>query len=150
MLLKKGSTGNDVVLLQRALHLFADGIFGTLTCEAVKQFQKENGLQVDGIVGDKTWNLLFSSNEKIALERSTRKITEIIVHCSATPEGANYTVADITRWHKARHLATTTSYTLTAVCTRGATSTLRVLTARTTTGTASESATSAAVPTTAS
>lgn len=29
-----------------------------------------------------------------------RKITEIIVHCSATPEGRDYTVADIDRWHK--------------------------------------------------
>lgn len=29
-----------------------------------------------------------------------RKITKIIVHCSATPEGCDYTVADIDRWHK--------------------------------------------------
>ena len=31
-----------------------------------------------------------------------RQINEIIVHCSATPEGKDYTVADITKWHKAR------------------------------------------------
>lgn len=31
-----------------------------------------------------------------------RKITEIIIHCSATPEGKDYTVADIDRWHRAR------------------------------------------------
>lgn len=31
-----------------------------------------------------------------------RKINEIIVHCSATAEGKDYTVADIDRWHRAR------------------------------------------------
>lgn len=31
-----------------------------------------------------------------------RKITKIILHCSATPEGRDYTVADIDRWHKQR------------------------------------------------
>lgn len=31
-----------------------------------------------------------------------RKITEIIIHCSATPEGKDYTVVDIDRWHKAK------------------------------------------------
>lgn len=31
-----------------------------------------------------------------------RKITKIIIHCSATPEGHDYTVADINRWHKQR------------------------------------------------
>ena len=31
-----------------------------------------------------------------------RKITEIIVHCSATPEGKAFTVADIDAWHKKR------------------------------------------------
>ena len=29
-----------------------------------------------------------------------RKVTKIIVHCSATPEGRDYTVADIDRWHR--------------------------------------------------
>lgn len=31
-----------------------------------------------------------------------RKITEIIVHCSATPEGKDFTVAQIRQWHLAR------------------------------------------------
>lgn len=31
-----------------------------------------------------------------------RTITLIIIHCSATPEGKDYTVQDIDRWHKAR------------------------------------------------
>lgn len=30
-----------------------------------------------------------------------RQISEIIVHCTATAEGKDFTVADITRWHKA-------------------------------------------------
>lgn len=31
-----------------------------------------------------------------------RTITLFIIHCSATPEGKDYTVQDIDRWHKAR------------------------------------------------
>lgn len=31
-----------------------------------------------------------------------RKIKEIIIHCSATKEGRNFTVADIDRWHRER------------------------------------------------
>ncbi len=31
-----------------------------------------------------------------------RKIKEIIIHCSATREGRDYTVADIDRWHRER------------------------------------------------
>lgn len=31
-----------------------------------------------------------------------RTINEIILHCAATPEGKDYTVADIDRWHRAR------------------------------------------------
>ena len=34
-----------------------------------------------------------------------RKITNIIVHCSATPEGKSFTVADIDRWHRQRGFA---------------------------------------------
>ena len=35
-----------------------------------------------------------------------RQINEIIVHCAATREGRDFTVEDITRWHKARGFAT--------------------------------------------
>ncbi len=31
-----------------------------------------------------------------------RKITQVIIHCSATPEGKDYTVEDIDRWHRDR------------------------------------------------
>lgn len=31
-----------------------------------------------------------------------RTINEIIVHCSATPEGKDFTAADIDRWHRER------------------------------------------------
>ena len=31
-----------------------------------------------------------------------RKITEVILHCSATKEGKDYTVEDIDKWHKNR------------------------------------------------
>ena len=98
MLLRKGSNGNEVKALQEALHLFVDGVFGKLTEEAVKEFQRTNGLKPDGIVGDKTWEKLFPSGES-TLKKSRRVINEIIVHCSATREGKDYTVADVKRWH---------------------------------------------------
>ena len=35
----------------------------------------------------------------IELKKSKRTIREIIVHCSATPEGKPFTIDDIRRWH---------------------------------------------------
>lgn len=93
--LKLGSRGTDVITLQKKLNLHQDGIFGPLTEEAVKEFQKSNGLTVDGIVGAKTW-------AKLGVTSNNRNIKEIIVHCSATPEGKDFTVSDIKRWHLQR------------------------------------------------
>lgn len=62
--LRKGSTGDDVIYLQNALNyiygldLKVDGIFGLQTEATVKRFQKDYNLVVDGIVGDKTWTRL--------------------------------------------------------------------------------------------
>ena len=36
------------------------------------------------------------------LKKSVRKITEIVVHCTATPAGRDVTVADVDRWHRQR------------------------------------------------
>lgn len=98
MLLKKGSRGEDVKKLQNLLNLYPDGIFGVLTEEAVKEFQKANGLTITGIVDDTTLTKLRGSSP---VKVSNRDIREIIIHCTATREGVNYTVNDIRRMHLA-------------------------------------------------
>lgn len=95
--ISKGSRGDTVALLQRKLNLIPDGIFGPITDEAVRDFQKSHGLAVDGIVGPKTWAALG-----VGSLPNTRRIDKIILHCSATPEGKDYTVAQIRQWHLAR------------------------------------------------
>ena len=57
--------GNDVKQLQQRLmvHKFtckADGVFGPVTKEKVKQFQRAKKLATDGIVGPKTWAALWN------------------------------------------------------------------------------------------
>lgn len=60
--IRRGSRGNMVRHLQyKLLSKFynpgeIDGVFGAKVENAVRQFQKENGLVVDGIVGKNTWN----------------------------------------------------------------------------------------------
>lgn len=99
--LKKGSTGQEVKDLQKVLNCAVDGIFGPITEEAVRQFQEDNGLQVDGIVGPKTLEVLKAQFQGL-VAAPARKIDKIIVHCSATPEGEDFTVEDIDGWHKAQ------------------------------------------------
>lgn len=65
-LLREGSRGSYVRFLQNLLQSKfiptgnIDGIFGSQTLNAVRAFQQENNLTVDGIVGDNTWNALTS------------------------------------------------------------------------------------------
>lgn len=95
MLIREGSRGEEVKTLQRRLNLIADGIFGPVTKEAVEAFQKSKGLMADGVVGPATWGALGTKINK-------RQIKEIIVHCSATPEGKDFTVDQIRQCHLAR------------------------------------------------
>jgi peptidoglycan hydrolase-like protein with peptidoglycan-binding domain len=66
--LKKGDSGEIVVTLQNLLVEkgyidgdYVDGDFGPGTEAAVKQFQTDNGLTADGIVGPTTWQALCST-----------------------------------------------------------------------------------------
>jgi peptidoglycan L-alanyl-D-glutamate endopeptidase CwlK len=61
--LKLGDKGSIVTKLQKLLynkgqHIPANGSFDELTKQAVINFQKQNGLTPDGIVGEKTWEAL--------------------------------------------------------------------------------------------
>lgn len=68
--LKNGMSGNDVKELQEMLMEYqyilskfgADGKFGAETERAVKQYQTENGLKVDGIVGPDTFASLLNNH----------------------------------------------------------------------------------------
>jgi putative chitinase len=60
MLLRVGSTGDDVVKLQVKLGVDPIGKFGPKTEAAVKGWQSAHGLTPDGIVGDATWSKLFA------------------------------------------------------------------------------------------
>ncbi|MBM7654754.1 peptidoglycan recognition protein family protein [Neobacillus cucumis] len=57
--LKRGSKGEDVKQVQRALGVQAVGTYGPKTEAAVRAFQASNGLTVDGVVGPQTWEALF-------------------------------------------------------------------------------------------
>nr|WP_308508741.1 peptidoglycan-binding protein [uncultured Stomatobaculum sp.] len=64
MLLKAGSSGEQVKALQRGLKMLCcyggtpDGKYGGGTEAAVQKFQKQQGIEADGIVGDETWRCL--------------------------------------------------------------------------------------------
>lgn len=65
--LRQGSSGEQVKTLQSKLKRWGyytgsvDGIFGSGTAQAVKYFQRKNGLTVDGIVGEATAKALGMS-----------------------------------------------------------------------------------------
>lgn len=66
-----GSTGSDVTELQKLLNkngysLAEDGIFGSKTLAAVRDYQKKNNLAVDGIVGTNTWGALNKASSTSA------------------------------------------------------------------------------------
>ena len=95
----KGSKGEEVKALQSVLHLAQDGIFGSITEEALNEFKKEHSLPEDGICDTRTWIALLPDR---LLKAQKRAINEIIVHCTATPEGRDYTVEQIRKQHKAQ------------------------------------------------
>lgn len=88
MILKLGSKGEEVKKLQIKLGVDPVGNFGPKTEEAVKKWQKLNGLTPDGIVGDMTWKKLFSESitpktiltEPVPTNVSGLKLEKLIGH----------------------------------------------------------------------
>ena len=62
--LRKGSSGDDVKNLQELLNrngynLDVDGVFGSKTQAAVRDYQAKTGISVDGIAGEQTYSALM-------------------------------------------------------------------------------------------
>ncbi|MFD1444027.1 spore cortex-lytic enzyme [Thermoactinomyces vulgaris] len=78
-ILKKGARGGDVYELQGRLKLLGfytgdvDGVFGHRTYLAVRLFQYEFGLKIDGVVGPKTKLKLWQSTKHWRPEMTNKK-----------------------------------------------------------------------------
>jgi len=57
--LRKGSRGEGVKIMQEALGIGADGVFGPGTERALKEWQAANGLTADGVAGPATFGKLL-------------------------------------------------------------------------------------------
>ena len=58
VVLKPGSTGEAVRVVQRTLGLEVDGVFSDETRDAVKALQRRHGLTSTGYVGGVTWQAI--------------------------------------------------------------------------------------------
>ena len=96
---KVGSTGSEVRQIQTKLKSWGyytgsvDGIYGKKTEEAVRYFQRKNGLTVDGIAGPKTLAAMgiSSSSASGAGSLSTSDINLLARVIAAEARGESYT-----------------------------------------------------------
>jgi N-acetylmuramoyl-L-alanine amidase len=83
-----GSKSGDVWDIQFRLQILGyykqpvDGIFGYNTEQAVRQFQRDYGLNVDGIAGSKTWSAL----KRVSVNAEELTMLAHVVHSEARGE----------------------------------------------------------------
>ena len=90
---RRGSSGSAVVTIQTKLKNWGyysgtvDGIFGSRTTEAVKYFQRKNGLTADGIVGSATQRALGMTTSSSSSNSNVYLLAKVI---SAEARGEPY------------------------------------------------------------
>lgn len=91
-LFKLGSKEKGVAIIQQALGISNDGIFGSETEKKVKEYQMSKGLVADGIVGEKTIKVLMLEYIKsfvdfkpiyVHIKDRTAKVKYIVIHFTA-------------------------------------------------------------------
>ena len=74
--LKRGSKGENVKKVQTFLGITVDGDYGPNTEAAVRTYQTENNLRIDGIVGPETWGAMGFDQEQ-TVELKSKPLTVV-------------------------------------------------------------------------
>lgn len=102
--LRTGSRGTHVIFWQRALGIPADGHFGSQTARATREWQRANGLDIDGIVGVNSWVKMFPGASVPGVSSSTGSST-------SRPSSVVIEVADegalVEKWQRALEIEVT-------------------------------------------
>jgi cell wall-associated NlpC family hydrolase len=88
--LRQGSRGSAVSVLQRDLHISADGIFGRQTMRYVVNFQRSRHLTADGVVGAHTWQALGGSAASYTGVVSSASLGQRAANLAAAQRGKPY------------------------------------------------------------
>ena len=85
IVLSSGAEGRQVKLLQQALGIGVDGLYGPETEEAVRGFQASRGLSVDGVAGPQTTAALRSGSGTRAFAANVKSSTPAESSETASP-----------------------------------------------------------------
>ena len=96
--LQYGASGDEVKELQTLLNnngykLDVDGIFGSNTQKAVREYQQKSGLDVDGIVGNNTWGKLLGSSGSTSSSKASSGFEYDPFEYASYKEGDSVTAA---------------------------------------------------------
>ena len=111
ILLRRGDKGSDVLWLQQMLvqrgnyGIAVDGIFGPATEDAVRHFQKTNGLTVDGVAGpitmsklDPDWAVLNNRQKSTPISPYTARVIAIAEGYEGVRETSENRGPHINQW----------------------------------------------------
>jgi cell wall-associated NlpC family hydrolase len=82
--LEEGDSGQDVAQVQAKLGALgydagpADGEFGSMTTAAVMAFQKDRGLDADGVVGSETYRALMGRDIPVSRDGSVTTVRNVL------------------------------------------------------------------------
>jgi len=100
--LKSGYSGEDVLLVQtrlKELNFLASvtGTYDTATVNAVKAFQKQHSLEVDGLAGTQTFKILFGIGAFPYVANAENYHKEVIRYNSSSSMGSAEKIATVTK-----------------------------------------------------